>query len=116
MSFSPEGSLLASGSLDKTLKLWDLTEAGCGGSSAGRCRQTFQGHKDFVLLVVFALQVFPSPSEQEPRRLSVLNVAWGTRTNTHTVTHTSPIQGERSLEAKALCDALRLRAHAAAEC
>ena len=55
-----EAKFLASGSLDKTLKLWDLTQVG---SRAGhKCRHTFQGHKDFVLSVVFA----PSRTLDDP--------------------------------------------------
>jgi WD40 repeat protein len=42
------GNLLASGSLDKTLKLWDLA-----GRCRSRCRMNFTGHKDFVLSVAF---------------------------------------------------------------
>jgi WD40 repeat protein len=35
IAFSPDGALLASGSDDGTVKLWDVTPAG-----AGTCRQT----------------------------------------------------------------------------
>jgi len=56
VSFSPDAKLLASGSLDKTLKLWDLSSAGLGNPTGTKCRHTFQGHKDFVLSVVFAPQ------------------------------------------------------------
>lgn len=57
VSFSPDGKLLASGSLDKTLKLWDLSSVGSKPSSGGsKCKHTCEGHKDFVLSVVFAPQ------------------------------------------------------------
>ena len=80
VSFSPDAKLLASGSLDKTLKLWDLTNAGQANRTTSKCRHTFQGHKDFVLSVVFAPQgtwlisgskvpssVSPRPSTPNPQ-------------------------------------------------
>lgn len=43
----PDGKTLISGSLDKTLRLWQL-----GGDRAKNpCIQVFSGHKDFVLSV-----------------------------------------------------------------
>lgn len=44
VSFNQEG-LLASGSYDKTIKLWNF--------DAGECIRTFNGHKSFVLCVNF---------------------------------------------------------------
>ena len=48
VAFSPDGKTIASGSLDKTIKLWDVV--GTGSSF----RSSFQGHKDFVLSVAFS--------------------------------------------------------------
>ena len=36
--------------------MWDLTQAGAANRTESKCRHTFQGHKDFVLSVVFAPQ------------------------------------------------------------
>ena len=39
VSFSPDGTKVASGSNDKTVKLWDVT--------SGECLQTLEGHSDY---------------------------------------------------------------------
>ena len=46
VSFSPDGSMLASGSLDKTVRLWEV--------STGIHLRTFRGHSRFVLNVAFS--------------------------------------------------------------
>ena len=49
VAFAPDGNSIASGSLDKTLALWDLST-----SRRTKCKATFSGHKDFVLSVAFS--------------------------------------------------------------
>jgi glucose repression regulatory protein TUP1 len=56
VAFSPDGRHLVSGSLDKTIKMWELNNGGFynrAGSQpkSGKCIKTFEGHKDFVLSV-----------------------------------------------------------------
>ncbi|KAI0229172.1 general transcription repressor [Massospora cicadina] len=55
VAFSADGKTLCSGSLDKTLKLWELSSLNRGATpgqkSGSTCRNTFVGHKDFVLSV-----------------------------------------------------------------
>jgi WD domain, G-beta repeat len=46
VSFSPDGSRLASASFDKTVKLWTVAD--------GKLAHTFTGHSDFVYSVAFA--------------------------------------------------------------
>lgn len=49
VAFSPDGHQLVSGSLDKTIKMWELTpQKGMlpgGGPKGGKCIRTFEGHK-----------------------------------------------------------------------
>ena len=46
MAYSPDGKTLASGSLDKTVRLWDV--------HTGEHKQTFSGHTKAVESVVFS--------------------------------------------------------------
>ena len=46
VSFSPDGTKVASGSVDKTVKLWDVT--------SGECLQTLEGHSNVVYSVSFS--------------------------------------------------------------
>ena len=46
VSFSPDGTKVASGFDDKTVKLWDVT--------SGECLQTLEGHSDSVRSVSFS--------------------------------------------------------------
>ena len=46
VAFSPDSARLASGSLDKTVKIWD--------ASSGECLQTLEGHSAAVWSVAFS--------------------------------------------------------------
>src|SRR5256885_1364904 len=46
VAFSPEGKTLASGSYDKTIKLWDV--------ASGELLRSLEGHRDSVLSVAFS--------------------------------------------------------------
>lgn len=46
VAFSPDGKMLATGSMDKTIKLWE--------AATGRELRTLTGHSSFVLSVVFS--------------------------------------------------------------
>ena len=45
VAFAPDGRTLASGSTDKSVKLWDV--------ATGQCMQTLEGHSNVVYSVAF---------------------------------------------------------------
>ncbi len=67
VAFSPDGQLLASGSCDNTVKLWNV--------STGECLETLQGHADWVWSVAFSPdgQLLASGSSDFTVRLWNLN-------------------------------------------
>jgi WD40 repeat protein len=48
VAFSPDGGFLASGSFDRTIRLWDL--------DSGKCFQVLHGHENGVFSVAFLPQ------------------------------------------------------------
>ena len=51
VAFTPNGRELVSGSLDKTIKMWELRQRPGGAGLSGERLRTFEGHRDFVLSV-----------------------------------------------------------------
>jgi WD40 repeat protein len=54
VAFSPDSKLVATGSRDATIKLWDTTTT--------ECKHTLVGHKNFVFSLALHPKVTPTPS------------------------------------------------------
>lgn len=74
VSFSPDGRVLASSSLDNTIKLWDL--------ASGREIRTLRGHSGSVTAVAFAPDGATLVSAGRDRTLKIWNAASGVELKT----------------------------------
>ena len=69
MAYSPDGKTLASGSGDKTIKLWDV--------ATGKEQATLKGHTDWVTSVAFSPDGKTLASGSEDKTIKLWDVATG---------------------------------------
>ncbi|MCD4656879.1 MAG: WD40 repeat domain-containing protein [Planctomycetes bacterium] len=67
VSFSPDGKIIASGSYDDTIKLWDV--------SSGKCVSTLEGHSGDVFSVNFSADgKFIASASSESKKPGIINL------------------------------------------
>ncbi|KXX78527.1 Vegetative incompatibility protein HET-E-1 [Madurella mycetomatis] len=74
VAFSPDSRLIASGSADKTIKIWD--------TATGRCTQTLEGHSDWVSSVAFSPDSRLIASGSDDKTVKIWDTATGRCTQT----------------------------------
>ncbi|KAK3364027.1 WD40-repeat-containing domain protein [Lasiosphaeria hispida] len=74
VAFSPDSKLVASGSCDKTVKIWD--------AATGSCTQTLEGHSDSVNSVMFLPDSKLVASVSDDKSVKIWDAATGSCTQT----------------------------------
>ncbi|RLI14983.1 protein kinase, partial [Candidatus Bathyarchaeota archaeon] len=68
LSFSPDGRYVVSGSVDNTLRLWDIEK--------GNCTRVFKGHTDLVFCLSFSPDGRYVVSGSKDKTLSLWELDW----------------------------------------